>query len=118
MPIDPQELEDMLDEAIGDSIDMDWTSRIGAKAIMRWLEKDGLQIVSKAETAWLIEMVEPEANKPPTPRWWHPEHGWMWDANRALRLSREIDAASYLNFGSRLPGKATEHVFLETPDAP
>lgn len=67
------------------------------------------------ETAWLVEMVEPETNRPPVPRWWHPEHGWMWEAGKALRFAREQDAADYIRFigGGGLHGKASEHVFVD-----
>lgn len=65
---------------------------------------------------WLVEAVWPESNRPPTPQWWHPEHGWMWDANKALRFAREQDAAAYIKHGktggSWLRGKPTEHVFI------
>ena len=64
------------------------------------------------ETAWLIEMKEPEHNKPPVPRWWHPKHGWMWDANLALRFARKLDADDYIAERNCLPGKAAEHRFL------
>lgn len=64
------------------------------------------------ETSWLIEANWPEHNRPPTPQWWHPKHGWTWDADRALRFAREIDAADYVASQAFLSGKATEHVFL------
>lgn len=67
--------------------------------------------LSGDETGWLIEMVEPEENKPPVPRWWHPEHGWMWDANKALRFAREIDAADHIK-SCHLIGKPTEHRWM------
>ena len=70
------------------------------------------------ETAWLIEMVEPEINRPPTPRWWHPEHGWMWDANKALRFCRSVDAADYIKSKLCLPGQPREHVFCSMPEQP
>ncbi len=43
--MDPQELEDMIAEAIDDSLDMDWTGRIGAKAVLAMLEREGMAIV-------------------------------------------------------------------------
>jgi hypothetical protein len=64
-----------------------------------------------SETGWLVEMVEPQENKPPCPRWWHPEHGWMWDANKALRFAREVDATDYVKHSRGLRGKATEHMW-------
>lgn len=36
--MDEQEFEDFLTDAIDDSIDMDWTGRIGAKAVVRALK--------------------------------------------------------------------------------
>jgi hypothetical protein len=68
------------------------------------------------ESGWLVEMVEPPENKPPIPRWWHPEHGWMWDANKAIRFARERDAADYILHSRGLHGKPTEHVFINPPD--
>ncbi len=68
--------------------------------------------MADTEAAWLVEMVEPEENRPPVPRWWHPEHGWMWDANKALRFAREQDAADYIKWQRGLNGKATEHKWV------
>lgn len=45
---DDDDLEDMIDEAINDSLDVDWTSRDGAKAVLRALEEAGMEIVKKA----------------------------------------------------------------------
>jgi hypothetical protein len=39
---DRQDLEDMIADAIGDSMDMDWTYRDGARAVIRALEEDGI----------------------------------------------------------------------------
>jgi hypothetical protein len=39
-----EEIEDLLTDAIGDSFDMDWVARDGAKAIMRELAECGLHI--------------------------------------------------------------------------
>lgn len=39
-----EEIEDLLTDAIGDSFDMDWVARVGAKAIMRELAECGLHI--------------------------------------------------------------------------
>lgn len=68
--------------------------------------------MTNTETAWLVEMIEPDANRPPVPRWWHPEHGWMWDANKALRFARQLDAEDYVKSTRCLNGKATEHAFV------
>lgn len=67
-------------------------------------------------TGWLIEMVEPEENRPPVPRWWHPEHGWMWDANKALRFAREVDASDHIKHSRGLWGKATFHKWWSAAD--
>ncbi len=85
------------------------------------LRAEVASLKAQGETAWLIEMIEPEDNKAPYPRWWHPETGWTWDANNALRFAREIDAADYMKrpsvLGTRwLYGKPTEHQFIG--DAP
>jgi hypothetical protein len=46
-PNDPQELEDFLADAIDDTMDMDWTGRVGAKGVIRALNDEGLMIVRK-----------------------------------------------------------------------
>ena len=51
----PQEIEDLLTDAIGDSFDMDWQARDGAKAIMRELAECGLHITLTPERRDLIE---------------------------------------------------------------
>lgn len=38
-PADWSEFEDDLSDVIQDSIDMDWTSRVGAKSVVRWLNE-------------------------------------------------------------------------------
>lgn len=43
------EIEDLLTDAIGDSFDMDWIARDGAKAIMRELAECGLHITRTPE---------------------------------------------------------------------
>lgn len=58
--IDAQELEDFLSDAIGDSIDMDWTGRIGAQAVIREMEREGLHVTR----------VGPETV---VPNWWNPD---------------------------------------------
>ena len=40
-----QDLEDLLTDAINDSLDMDWTGRDGARAIIRMLAEEGLAVV-------------------------------------------------------------------------
>lgn len=49
-----EEIEDMLSDAIDDSLDMDWTSRLGARSIMRELDKLGLHITYTPERADLL----------------------------------------------------------------
>ena len=46
------ELEDFLEEAISDSLEMDWRPRDGAKSILRALEAAGCQIVQGEPVAW------------------------------------------------------------------
>lgn len=45
MNIDPQELEDLIADAIMDSLDVDWGSRDGARAVVRALEREGWAVV-------------------------------------------------------------------------
>jgi hypothetical protein len=75
-----------------------------------------MSLTTQQETAWLVEAIWPEDNRPPTPQWWHPEHGWMWDANKALRFAREIDATDYIKSQRCLKGRATEHIFHRLRD--
>lgn len=63
----------------------------------------------KDETGWLVEMIKDPNNEAP-PRWWHPEHGWMWDASKGLRFARQVDAEDYVKH-SRLQGFASEHIW-------
>jgi hypothetical protein len=57
-----EEIEDLLTDAIGDSFDMDWDARTGAKAIMRELAECGLHITLTPERRALVE------NPPRPPR--------------------------------------------------
>lgn len=50
----PDEIEDLLTDAIGDSFDMDWQARDGANAIMRELAECGLHITLTPERRDLI----------------------------------------------------------------
>lgn len=43
-PLDREEIEDFLADAITDSLDMDWDTRDGAKSILRAVEKQGLNL--------------------------------------------------------------------------
>ena len=47
-----EELEDWLAEAIDDSLDMDWTGRVGARSIMRQMEEEGLSLDATAKPFW------------------------------------------------------------------
>jgi hypothetical protein len=44
-PIDPEELTDFIGDAISDSMDMDWSASIGAKAVVRDMAKEGWVVV-------------------------------------------------------------------------
>lgn len=62
------------------------------------------------QAVWLIEW--PEDDNVPV-RWWHPVHGWVRDANKAMWLGRKSDAAGYISanvFCSNV--KATQHIFM------
>lgn len=43
--MDDIDLEDLMADAINDSLDMDWNGRDGARAVMRALADEGLVIV-------------------------------------------------------------------------
>jgi hypothetical protein len=58
-------------------------------------------------TRWLLEWRETDA---PASRYWHPESGWVWAADKALRFARREDAETYRK-STRLQGTVTEHVF-------
>lgn len=49
-----EEIEDLLSDAIDDSLDMDWTSKLGARSIMRELAANGLHITYTDERRALI----------------------------------------------------------------
>ena len=40
---------------------------------------------------WLIENMDLGG---PTPRWWHDQSGWVWDANDAMQFCRRQDCRS------------------------
>lgn len=65
--------------------------------------------------AWLIEWpgtdIDPGENINP-PRWWHPEHGWITNANAAMHFCRESDATAYIKEKQLYWAKATQHMFL------
>ena len=61
----PEEIEDLLTDAIGDSFDMDWQARDGAKAIMRELADCGLHITLTPARRSLIDNPPIPSGKPP-----------------------------------------------------
>lgn len=78
-------------------------------AMRRWIE-------TYEQRGWLVEMVEPENNKAPCSRWWHPELGWVWDASKALRFARQQDAEDYIKSQNGLRGNATAHSWHCPPE--
>lgn len=48
---DQDDIEDLISAAIGDSLDMDWSARDGAKAVMRALQNEGLLLNSESASA-------------------------------------------------------------------
>lgn len=49
-PVNDDELTDLISDAISDSIDMDWSGSIGARAVVRALKAEGWTVVSKGAT--------------------------------------------------------------------
>lgn len=105
------DLEDEISDAISDSIDMDWQSRDGAKAVVRLLNARA----TPAETAWLIEQDSPARGSV-----WFSATGPKWrfvsDANEALRFARKIDAETFITWLGGNPllsnPRATEHRWI------
>ena len=56
------EIEDVIWEAIADSLEMDWNPRDGAKAVLAALDQAGLQIVVGEPVAYLFEHPEGHTN--------------------------------------------------------
>jgi hypothetical protein len=54
-PWTADEIEDLITDAISDSMDMDWTARDGARQIMRELASCGLHITWTPERQALID---------------------------------------------------------------
>lgn len=54
---DEQVLEDIIGDAIGDSFDMDWQARDGAKAVIQALKEEGV-IVNGAHAATLLAQLK------------------------------------------------------------
>lgn len=49
LTVDNEELIDLIADAIDDSLDMDWVSTVGAKSVLRALEREGYEIVEKVK---------------------------------------------------------------------
>lgn len=99
------EFEDDLSDAIADSIDMDWNSGDGARAVIRWLDENAARTV-----AWLVEW--PDDGRMPT-RYYHPISGWERDPNKAIWFARREDAEA-MSGREHLRGinlVASQHVF-------
>lgn len=66
---DPQDIEDTISDAIGDSMDMDWTYSDGARSIMRAFEREGWAVMqngaSKAATDTQLGIATQQAVSPP-----------------------------------------------------
>lgn len=75
MMTDQQEIEDLIAEAIDDSMDMDWTSRDGARAVFNALYAEGLLPLmaddqARIDAAW-------ETHKAAAPHCEAPPEGWF-----------------------------------------
>lgn len=65
---------------------------------------------AESSVAWLIEW--PRDDNMPA-RWWHPQNGWMLDANKAARFTRQQDAEAFIKSGCfGRPIVATEHAWI------
>lgn len=63
---------------------------------------------------WLIEWLKQEVFPDPSSvLWWHPEYGWIQNANVALRFARKEDAEAYIKEHSMYWAKSSEHIFVE-----
>ena len=56
--IDPEELTDFIGDAISDSMDMDWTATIGAKAVVRAFEDQRWSVLPAEQVATLIAQLK------------------------------------------------------------
>jgi len=106
---DWSEIEDEIADAISDSIDMDWSARDGARAVVAVLNK-GAPRTKPTETAWLIEW---PATRQDVVRYWHPTEGHVIDPNHAVRFCRREDAEAvckreHLGAGAR----PVEHMWV------
>ena len=107
-PRDWSEFEDEIWDAINDSIDMDWSSRDGAKAVVALLNKAAP--LPKSETAWLIEW---PADRQNPVRYWHPTEGNVIDPNHAVRFAREEDAGAVCKRDQlRAGARPVEHMWV------
>lgn len=66
IPADWTEFEDDLADAIADSIDMDWNSSDGAKAVVRWLNENAPRKRFKMLVGddWLRRRIEADPDLP------------------------------------------------------
>ncbi len=46
--VDKNAIKDMIEEAIAESLDIDWTPSDAAYCVMRWIEDEGLMIVKQS----------------------------------------------------------------------
>lgn len=73
------ELEDFLEEAISDSLEMDWHPRDGARSILRTLEAAGYQIVQGEPVAVLLS----GGDYPDELEFWNHGTGCLTEADKA-----------------------------------
>lgn len=64
-----EELEDLIADAITDSLDMDWTSRDGARFVLRELADHGLHIVPSVAQSTPAPMPVVEDENDDRPAW-------------------------------------------------
>ena len=95
---------------------------ISAYSAAKWRIEKAIGLLGDAqtecmtkETGWLIEW--PGHNVYPV-RWWHPEHGWTSEANKALRFARKCDGEDYSKEKRLGWIKVTEHMFIGDEQSP
>lgn len=102
-PIDASDIESAAMRVYG------WVTSARVTVTVEQLRQWAVEAQVQPEIGWLVEMIEPANNKAPCPRWWHPDTGWTWDSNNALRFAREKDAQDYITSSRGIHGKATKH---------
>lgn len=83
--MDNQDLEDLIADAISDSLEMDWTSRDGARAVVAALYAEGLLPLTaedqlKINAAWEIHKAAAPSTiiqRDPGPHCTYPPEGWF-----------------------------------------